>query len=90
MMESTSTAILTASSQAAIPVTPSLSITAMGAVAGKIVSTVQRGLLGNTNSIDENQRGTKRRSVKIGASCCPSRALGLMAPTPAERAANKA
>ena len=57
MMESTSTAILTASSQAAISLTPSLSIAAIGAVTGKIVSATQMGLLGNINSKDENQRG---------------------------------
>ena len=63
VMENTSTVKLAASSQAAMPVTPSLSITAMGAVTGKIVSTTQMGLLGNINSKDENQSGTKARSV---------------------------
>jgi hypothetical protein len=58
MIESTSTAILTTSSQVAISVTPNLSIVATGAVTGKIVSATQMGLLGNINNKDENQRGT--------------------------------
>ena len=51
------------SSQVAMSLTPSLSMAAIGAVTGKMVSTTQMGLLGNMNSRDENQRGTKARSV---------------------------
>ena len=62
-MESTSTARLTASCQVGISLTPSLSMAAIGAVTGKMVSTTQMGLLGNINSKDENQMGTKTSIV---------------------------
>ena len=87
-MESTSTAILAASCQAGISVTPSLIITSTGAVRGKIVKTTQIGLFGNNISKDVNQRGISKGSVKIPISCCPSRELELMAPIPAESTAN--
>ena len=87
-MESPSTAILAASSQAGTLLTPSLIITSTGAVRGKIVRTTQIGLFGNNISKDMNQRGINKGSVKIPISCCPSRELELMAPTPAETTAN--
>jgi len=87
-MESPSTAILAASCQAGMSLTPSLIITATGAVIGKIVRTTQIGLSGNNISKDMNQIGISKGSVKIPISCCPSRELELMAPIPAESTAN--
>ena len=57
MMESPSTAILAASCQAGIALTPSLIITSTGAVIGKMVRTTQIGLSGSNVSKDMNQRG---------------------------------
>ncbi|MFC1906370.1 hypothetical protein ACFLV9_00840 [Chloroflexota bacterium] len=50
-MQSNSTAVLTTGSQAAISLTPSLSIAAIGAVTEKIVSATHMGLLGKITSI---------------------------------------
>ena len=88
MMESTSTTILAASSQAGILLTPSLIITSTGAVIGKMVRNIQIGLLGNHIIKDMNQRGETKGTVKIAISCCPSRELELMAPILAEITAN--
>ena len=60
MMESTSIAMLEASCQAGMSLTPSLSITSTGAVIGIMVSTAQIGLSGNIMSNDMNQRGEMR------------------------------
>ena len=62
MTESPSTTMLAASSQAAISLTPSLSIACTGAVIGKMVRIFQIGLFGKINSKDENQRGEMARS----------------------------
>ena len=63
MTESASAAILAASSQAGISVTPSLSIMATGDVMGKIVSTFQIVLFGKRNKVDENHKGTNAKIV---------------------------
>ena len=87
MMESTRTAMLAASCQAGMSLTPSLRITNTGAVIGIMVSTTQIGLSGNIMSNDMNQRGEMRGIVKIAISCCPSRELALTAPTAADSTA---
>lgn len=63
LMDITSTVILAASSQVAIPLTPSFNIMAIGDVMGKIVRNTQRGLFGYKKSNEENQSGTKAKSV---------------------------
>ena len=87
-MDNTSTAMLVASCQAGISLTPSLIMTSAGAETGIMVRTAQIGLSGNAISKDPNQRGISKGIVKIPISCCPSRELELMAPIPAESTAN--
>ena len=88
-MHKPNTAILVAICHVGTPVMPSRNIINVGAVNGKMLKTIQTGLLGAIMSKETNHNGATANIEYIGEIPRASRTLGLIAATPADTTANK-